>query len=305
MTTLNAVPHGATNSRDLKHTQIFVCPDCKAPLQDLKCTRCGQQFSRKDGFPVLLSHEPCLKLAEEIGTTYDDIYSHNTGVWEDQGRTPEFLAYFSTLLSTFPSDAVLEIGCGEGFLLAATRAKQKVAVDLSSRALKSASARVEAQFSVALAERLPLPSDSFDLVISVGVMEHFLQDYEATREIFRVLRPGGHCVTLIHVDTTVTERLLQKVREYIYPRLHLGALVKYLGSKVIKPIFQPIQRRYTVESARACLEESGLVVTETISTRTHKDVPLVGPHVVIYAGKKPAEQATKLTVSDVIDRQKS
>ncbi len=266
---------------------MFVCPDCKGNLSDLKCSACGRQFTSKDGFPVLLSQEPQLKSAGEIGDTYDDIYSNRSGVWEDQGRTPEFIAYFSELLARLSADRYLEIGCGEGFLLSVIKAKQKAAIDLSSRALKIASTRSQADFCVALAERLPFHSNSFDLVASVGVMEHFLNDREATAEIFRVLNPGGHYVALIHVDTTVWEAFQQKFRQYIYPRPHLGALLKYLSSKIIKPISQPIQRPYTLRTGKSCLEESGFVVKEAISARTHKNVPLVGPHVVIYVGEKP------------------
>jgi ubiquinone/menaquinone biosynthesis C-methylase UbiE/uncharacterized protein YbaR (Trm112 family) len=287
MPTVKDISNDFAPSNYAEELQMFVCPDCKGALDDLKCTVCGKQFSQRDGFPVLLSQEPHLKLAEEIGNTYDDIYSNRSGVWEDQGRTPEFITYFSNLLATFPSDKLLEIGCGEGFLLSSIRAKQKFAIDLSSRALKVANSRVPAQFGVALAERLPFPPDSFDLVTSVGVMEHFVHDREASREICRVLKPGGHYLALLHVDTTLADRFRQKLREYIYPRPRLGALLKYLSSKVIKPISQPIQRLYTMETARACLAESGFAVTDVISTRTHKGVPLVGPHVVIFVGRKP------------------
>jgi ubiquinone/menaquinone biosynthesis C-methylase UbiE/uncharacterized protein YbaR (Trm112 family) len=269
-----------------REVRMFVCPDCKGKLDDLRCVSCGQQYARKDGFPVLLSQEPELKSAGEIGDTYDDIYTNRSGVWEDQGRTPEFIAYFSGMLNKLSSDDVLEIGCGEGFLLSALTAKNKVAVDLSSRALRKATERTQADFTVALAERLPLPSNSFNLVTSVGVMEHFLHDRDATREVLRVLKSGGHYVALIHVDTTVSERVQQKFREYFFPRPHPIALVKYFASKIIKPISQPIQRRYTVASGQACLQESGFTIAETISTRTHVDVPLVGPHVVIYVAKK-------------------
>ena len=289
MSILNVVSDNAKSAGNSNSPEVpmFVCPDCKGKLDDLKCSACGKQFSRKNDFPVLLSQEPQLKSAGEIGDTYDDIYSNRSGVWEDQGRTPEFIAYFSGLLAGLSTGSYLEIGCGEGFLLSAINAQQKAAIDLSSRALKTASTRARAELGVALAERLPFASDSFDLVASVGVMEHFLNDREATTEILRALKPGGHYVALIHVDTTVSERFQQKFREYLYPRPHFGALLKYLSSKIIKPISQPIQRRYTLRTGQACLEESGFLLKETISTRTHKNVPLVGPHVVIYVGEKP------------------
>ena len=292
MSILNVVSDNAKipETPRLREVPMFVCPDCKGKLDDLKCSSCDRHFGRKDGFPVLLSQEPHLKSAGEIGNTYDDIYTNRSGVWEDQGRTPEFIAYFSKLVANFSSDRYLEVGCGEGFLLSAIGAKQKAAIDLSSQALKIASSRAQAEFSVALAERLPFASDTFDLIASVGVMEHFLNDRDATTEILRVLKPGGHYVALIHVDTTFSERFQQKFHEYIYPHPHFGALIKYISSKIIKPISQPIQRRYTLRSGQSCLEESGFVVRETISTRTHKDVPLVGPHVVIYVGEKLQQQ---------------
>lgn len=266
---------------------MFVCPDCKGELRDLKCSSCGQQFTSRDGFPFLISQEPQFRSAAEIGSTYDDIYSNRSGVWEDQGRTPEFIAYFSALIASFGASRLLEIGCGEGFLLSQMPAKKKVAIDLSTQALTLARSRVAAEFGVALAERLPFRAEAFDLIVSVGVMEHFLNDREATREILRVLAPGGHYVALIHVNTTVPDRIRQKVREYVFPVPRPAALLKYLSSKVIKPISQPIQRLYTAPSGHACLAEVGFNILDTISTKTHSDAPLVGPHVIIYVAQKP------------------
>jgi SAM-dependent methyltransferase len=98
----------------------------------------------------------------------------------------------------------------EGFLLASRRNGEKFAVDLSIEAIRKARARAEAHFSLALAERLPFPAGHFDLVTSVGVMEHFLDTEEALLEIHRILKPGGHYVTLTHVSLTVWERIAAK-----------------------------------------------------------------------------------------------
>jgi ubiquinone/menaquinone biosynthesis C-methylase UbiE len=139
---------------------------------------------------------------------------------------------------------------------------------------------------VALAERLPLPTASFDLVTGVGVMEHFLDDHEATREVWRVLKPGGYYTTLIHVDLSFRERVLQKLSEYVVPRFRPVSLIKWMSSKMVRPIRQPIQRRYTVESARQCLEECAFTMIRVMSKKTDPGMLVIGPHVVIYVARK-------------------
>ena len=181
----------------------LVCPDCKASLAALKCPVCGVQFAESGGIPHLLSRDARFALTGDFGSTYDDIYSHRTDVWEDQGRTPEFIRYFSNLAAGYSTGSLLEIGCGEGFLFAALRAAEKTAIDISLAAIQHAAGRAQGTFCVAGAERLPFADERFDLAVSVGVMEHFLDDREATSEVRRVLRPGGHYLVLIHTDLHV------------------------------------------------------------------------------------------------------
>jgi SAM-dependent methyltransferase len=265
---------------------MYFCPDCKAPLGNLRCPSCKVQFDRKDGFPVLFSRHPQFQSSASMGSVYDDIYAHRASVWEDQGRTPEFIDFFSNLLEQFSDTSILEVGCGEGFLLSKIRATQKFAIDLSVEALRNASGRTQAEFSMAMAERLPFASGYFDLVTSVGVMEHFLDDREATKEIFRVLKPGGYYVALLHVHLSVFERFQQKTAEYIYPRFRPIGLAKWISSKIIRPISQPIQRPYTRHTAQNCIEDSGFAIEQIISKRTHPNAPLIGPHVLAFVARK-------------------
>ena len=266
---------------------MFVCPDCKTHLENLFCSVCQHQFELVDGVPILLSQHTQYQSASKIGSVYDDIYTKHSQVWEDQGRTQEFLTYFADLAASFSTGDILEIGCGEGFLLSSIRGSQLAAIDLSSQALRKASARVPLVCCVALAERLPFPGESFHVTLSVGVMEHFLNDREATREIFRVLKPGGHYLTLIHVHLSRWETIRQKVREFLYPRFRPVALVKWILKKLIRPIAQPIQRPYTRQSAKACLEESGFLIKDIIGKNSHAEAPLIGPHVLIFIATKP------------------
>jgi SAM-dependent methyltransferase len=236
--------------------------------------------------PVLLSQHSEYQAAGQIGSVYNDIYTRHSQVWEDQGRTPEFLAYFADLVASFSTGDILEIGCGEGFLLASLRGTQLAAIDLSSQALKKASAKLPLVCCVALAERLPFSNQSFDLVLSVGVMEHFLNDREATKEIFRVLKPGGHYLALIHVHLSRWQSIQQKLREYFYPRFRPLALGEWILKKVFRPIAQPIQRSYTRQSAKSCFDDCGFILKDTIGKDSHPEAPLIGPHVLIFVASK-------------------
>ena len=49
----------------------------------------------------------------------------------------------------------------------------------------------------AAGESLPLPSNTFDLILSHEVLEHVQEDAQAVREMVRVLRPGGRIVLFV------------------------------------------------------------------------------------------------------------
>jgi 2-polyprenyl-3-methyl-5-hydroxy-6-metoxy-1,4-benzoquinol methylase len=104
---------------------------------------------------------------------YDDIYSHHTDVWVDQGRADSFQEYIADLVRALPHGRLLEIGCGEGILLAALPGTRKYGIDPSMHALQRARRRSIGEYAVARCEQLPFPSSAFDVAIAVGVMEHF------------------------------------------------------------------------------------------------------------------------------------
>lgn len=276
---------------------MYVCPDCKTPLVDLHCAACRVQYDRVRSFPQLLSRDSRFDSAREIVEAYELIYTEHTDVWENQGRSPDFIRYYSGLLDGFGARRLLEVGCGEGLLLAATASPEKFATELSAEALSRAGARTKADLSIALAERLPYPDQTFDVVTSVGVMEHFIDDAEATREMLRVLKPTGHYVVLLHVRLTTMQSVMQKLSEYIFPVPHPIRFARWLAGKFIKPIHQPVQNRYDASSARDCLERGGFAVEKVIHKGNTPKAPLVGRHVHIFvcrpAVRGPSESAER------------
>jgi ubiquinone/menaquinone biosynthesis C-methylase UbiE len=273
---------------------MYVCPDCKEPLERNYCSGCRQQYDTRDGVPILLSVSTEFRRAAEISAAYDSIYTDLTNVWENQGRTTEFLGYFSSLLGQFPNDRLLEIGCGEGFLLALVPSREKYATDLSLKAIGAARTRAKAEFSIALAERLPFPENYFDLVVAVGVMDHFLNIETALREVRRVLKQGGRFVTLTHVAPTFLELVGVKLSQFVFPRPRPVELARWMAirlglrGRAARPEYpkQPIQNHYTTRSGGISLRQAGFVVTDVIHTRRYPGLPLKNPFVVIYVGRK-------------------
>lgn len=49
-------------------------------------------------------------------------------------------------------------------------------------------------FTIADVRKIPFRDNSFDVVYSMGTIEHFPETEDAVREIFRVLRPGGTAI---------------------------------------------------------------------------------------------------------------
>lgn len=89
---------------------------------------------------------------------------------------------------------MLELGCGSGVFTEDLRRRftDLVSVDLSADLLAVARVRMpQARFLEMDAHRLAFPDASFEAVVGVSILHHL--DWErALREVFRVLKPGGH-----------------------------------------------------------------------------------------------------------------
>jgi SAM-dependent methyltransferase len=105
------------------------------------------------------------------------------------------LALLKTGAAECASGYVLVDGCGVGQYLARLAGNAKLAVGLDIELERAIEAHQKSPaVTCGNGERLPLPANQFDLVLSHEVIEHVGDDRAAMLEIFRVLKPGGRLV---------------------------------------------------------------------------------------------------------------
>jgi len=120
-------------------------------------------------------------------TEYDDLWTSAWGEIQRIGPVHRHVhEHFVKIVDALDVRSILDVGCGSGDILAllAARGRYDLAgVDVSERALELAHRRApDAQMGVLDIQREAL-EEKFDLVVSIGVVEHLLDDLAAFRNM--------------------------------------------------------------------------------------------------------------------------
>lgn len=139
---------------------------------------------------------------DELRQSYDALYRGWMGEHENTDQAERILDLVGARAGEIaPGARVLDVGCGTGALLhaAATRGLDVVGVDISPVALEQARARYGFGENLLLSsgEELPCADASFDYVVNLGSLEHFLDPAMAVQEMARALKPGGKAALLV------------------------------------------------------------------------------------------------------------
>ena len=92
---------------------------------------------------------------------------------------------------------VLDLGCGRGGVAELIWRDVRLAAGIDPDTVSLAQHRAAGMPVVrGVGERLPFVGDSFDLIVSIWVLEHLEDPLATFIEVRRVLRPGGHFIFL-------------------------------------------------------------------------------------------------------------
>ena len=138
-------------------------------------------------------------------------------------------------------DAILDVGCGTGRLLGLAQSRfpgaKLFGVDAAIEMVRQAQTSHPdgaIRFQQAVAEELPFPDASFDLVFSTMTFHHWSDQGRGIAEIARVLRPGGRWLLAEFVASGFVGFMRRVLRLHQFPeRADLQRRLAVSGLQVV------------------------------------------------------------------------
>jgi SAM-dependent methyltransferase len=239
--------YDSTLTEDVFRADIFSArrlPD-RIHYRLVRCRSCG--LIRSD--PVA-SPEALHALYAESTLDYSGEIGDLTATY---GR---YLAGLSEL--GIPRGALLEIGCGNGFVLQAARDLgfgPVKGVEPSAQAIAVADAGIKGQIVNDVMRPGLFLDGEFQVVAMFQVFDHLSDPLEVLRECYRVLQPGGALVLYNHNVRAISARLLGErspiidvEHTYLYDPRTTRQLLEKAGFRVasVRPAFNTYSLQYLV-----------------------------------------------------------
>lgn len=258
-----------------------------------RCSGCGLVFSN----PILPF--------EQI----ESLYREADFLSEDQleNMASDYVSQIRKVLPLLPAtDALLEIACSSGFLLARARDelgfRAIAGVEPSRKAVELAAKDVRPHIVCDIFREGQFETNRFDLICCFQALDHFLDPNDVLRNALRVLKPGGHVLFLNHNIRAMMPRLLgRRCPMYDIEHIYLfdtKTVRRLFAKNGFEPVYaKGVRNAYTLEYAakmfpfpRAVKESLGRSL-EVLRLGQVK-LPFPGGNMVCVA-RKPAEAAVR------------
>ena len=126
---------------------------------------------------------------------YKKLYQIESHYWWHKGRRKLLGNFLKKCCNGCKNPIILDAGCGTGANLEFLSAYGKaIGVDNSKDALHFCKSNQLNRLALGDIEHLPFPSNSFDGVVALDVIEHMKDDLICLKEFYRVLKPGGFLI---------------------------------------------------------------------------------------------------------------
>jgi SAM-dependent methyltransferase len=237
-----------------EHQDIVVCPECNGTFENadggdnIQCSSCGRIFMLEDGIPYFyVPHQtdPSVKVTDTVRSFYEQVPFPNYELGDSIDTLRERAErgiYIPLLNDQIPDDAmVLEAGCGTGQLsnyLASRSSRSVFATDMTLNSLKLGHEFKERNDIGNLAFiqmnlfRPIFREESFDVVISNGVLHHTNDPYLGFQSISKLVKKNGYIIIGLYNKfgrvATNARRLMFRVLgtkfNLLDPRMRAGSL---------------------------------------------------------------------------------
>jgi len=190
-------------------------------------------------------------------------------------RQAEMLA---EVLADRPTPArILDVGCGDGFATAVAAQRNRrhnfAGLDWSAPSLAAARGRGVSVLRAGLDARLPIRSESIDVVIMSEVIEHLVDTDSAIEEAHRVLRPGGSLLlSTPNLAAWYNRALLALGIQPVFSEVSLRSVFGRPGSQVAGHLHM-----FTKRALVEFLAAYGLASVHVRGARYHDVPPLLRP----------------------------